>query len=97
GHGTKIENLAPGSSDLNTAHYTNIEDKLQTHVLAGGEITSYDVFATYRSAGLKRFSVKNADTYLHTLESFHCQYELDDGSSDAMIISEGPNTAKAWP
>lgn len=97
GHGNKTENLAPGSSDLNTAHHTEIEETLQNHVLAGGEIRTYDVFAVYRSTPPGRLSNDNKAIFRRTLASLHCQYELDDGSTDSKEISEGPNTAKAWP
>lgn len=97
GSGDDYQNLAPGSSDLNTAHYTKIEKALHTHVLAGRTIDSYDVWAIYRDAGLPRFSNINKSRYKHTLAAIHCQYIISNGASDSKTIYEGPNTAKAWP
>ena len=97
GSGTDVENLAPGSADLNTAHYTEIEDTLQNHVLGGGEITSYEVWAFYRDKGLNRFSNTTEDTYKHSLVAIHCQYVLDTGATDSKTIYEDAKTAKNWP
>jgi hypothetical protein len=97
GSGTDVENLAPGSADLNTAHYTEIEDTLQNHVLGGGEISSYEVWAFYRDKGLKRFSNTTEDAYKHSLVALHCQYVLDTGAKDSKTIYEDAKTAKNWP
>lgn len=97
GKGDEIENLAPGSSDLNHAHYTEIEKDLHDAVLARKTINSYDVFCTYRSAGLARFNLAQKNAYKHTLKEIQCQYVLSDGTDVSKSIQEDNATAAAWP
>jgi hypothetical protein len=97
GHGNKIENLAPGSSYLNSKHFNEIECKLREKVRKGGTIQSYEVVANYRRSGLKRFTPDTTNIYKHTLESIHCKYQTSDGTKGSQKIAEAPKTAGAWP
>ena len=97
GHGNKIENLAPGSSKLNSRHSNEIECKLRDKVKKGRTIQSYEVVANYRGSGLKRFKPDTINIYKHTLESIHCKYQTSDGTKGSQKIAEPPRTAGAWP
>ncbi len=97
GSGSDEENLAPGSTDLNNTHFQKVEKYLHNHVLGGGTIDSYEVWAFYRTSALPRLTGNDINTYKSTLYGLHCQYQLDNNTGDSLDIYEGPNTAKAWP
>jgi len=99
GSGADVENLAPGSTDLNNAHAKKVENKLQKYVLNGGKILSYNVWAFYRTSGLNRMSSTTENIYKSSLHSICCEYELDDGTNmiQKIEITEDKQTAQNWP
>ncbi len=98
GSGADVENLAPGSTDLNNTHYQKVESTLQNHVYNGGTILSYNVWAFYRTSGLDRMSNATKNIYKSSLHSIRCEYELAGTNTiQRFDITEGKKTAQAWP
>ena len=97
GHGDKIENLAPGSSNLNGRHDRKVEEILKDHVLNHGTIKSYDITVRYRDIAPTYLKYKEKRAYKRTIRSIFYSYSLSGGAGgDFNTITESPRTASAW-
>lgn len=83
GPGT-VDNLAPGSSSMNSRHYKDIEQTAVDEVKKGGEIHSYDIDAYYQGPSAKLKGVPAKAAWEDTLGKIVC--DLDYTTAGGMNI-----------
>ncbi|MCO6357526.1 DNA/RNA non-specific endonuclease [Roseivirga pacifica] len=97
GSGDDVDNLIPGSADMNSEHYNKVERHLHNHLQNDGVVLNYNVGVEETQTNATNVPSQDKNAFKSTIKKLYCEYELDDGNGwKAFTITETDAMRNYW-